>query len=81
MLDIKTKLSELERNELNNTFKENRVPFILITPDRGFQLFHQDLLPEYNDSEYLPPQYLVDETKVRIEHLIERSKKRRFYIF
>jgi 8-oxo-dGTP pyrophosphatase MutT (NUDIX family) len=75
------KLSELERNKLNNTFKENRVPFILIAPDRGFHLQHQDLISEYNDSDYLPPQSLIDETKIRIEHLIERSKKEGFTFF
>jgi hypothetical protein len=81
MLEIETKLSELGRNDLNKTFKENRVPFILIAPDQGFQLFHHDLLLEYNDSEYLPPQHLADETKIRTEHLIERSKKEGFTFF
>jgi hypothetical protein len=81
MLDAKMKLSELDRNKLNKIFKDNQVPFILIAPDREFHLIQQDLMAEYNDSEYLPPQSLIDETRIRIEHLIERSKKEGFTFF
>ncbi|HEX5977301.1 MAG TPA: hypothetical protein VFY68_08495, partial [Nitrososphaeraceae archaeon] len=72
---------ELDRNDLNKTFEENQVPFILIAPDQEFHLLPQDLLIEYNDSEYSPPQSLVHETHTRIEHLIELSKKKDFTFF
>jgi hypothetical protein len=81
ILEAKRKLVELDRSELNKTFKENQVPFILIAPDREFHLLPQDLMAEYNNSEYCPPQSLIDETRIRIEHLIERSKKERFTFF
>jgi hypothetical protein len=81
MLDAKKKLSELDRNELNKTFKENHVPFILIAPDREFHIIQQDLITEYNNSEYSPPQSLIHETQIRIENLIERSKNEDFTFF
>lgn len=81
MLDMKRKLAELNRSELNRTFKENQVPFILIAPDQDFHLFPHDLLTEYNDSEYLPPRFLVDEARTRIDHLIELSRKKDFAFF
>jgi 8-oxo-dGTP pyrophosphatase MutT (NUDIX family) len=81
MLDMKRKLAELNRNDLNKTFKENQVPFILIAPDQDFHLFPHDLLTEYNDSQYSPPQFLVDETRTRIDHLIELSRKKDFTFF
>jgi 8-oxo-dGTP pyrophosphatase MutT (NUDIX family) len=81
MLDMKRKLAELNRSELNRTFKENQVPFILIAPDQDFHLFPHDLLTEYNDSEYSPPQFLIDETRTRIDHLIELSRKKDFTFF
>jgi 8-oxo-dGTP pyrophosphatase MutT (NUDIX family) len=81
MLDMKRKLAELNRSELNRTFKENQVPFILIAPDQDFHLFPHDLLTEYNDSEYSPPRFLVDEARTRIDHLIELSRKKDFTFF
>jgi 8-oxo-dGTP pyrophosphatase MutT (NUDIX family) len=81
MLDAKRKFSELDRNELNKIFRHNQVPFILIAPDRGFHLLPQDLIAEYNNSEYSPPQSLINETQIRIENLIERSKKEDFAFF
>jgi hypothetical protein len=81
MLDTKRKLAELDRNELNKTLKENQIPFILIAPDREFHLLPQDLMTQYNDSEYSPPQSLIDETRIRIEALIERSKREGFTFF
>jgi hypothetical protein len=81
MLDAQRKLEELDRNELNKTFKENHVPFIIIAPDRKFHLLPCDFMTEYDDSEYSPPQSLVDETRIRIEHLIERSKNEGFTFF
>jgi hypothetical protein len=81
MLDMKRKLAELNRSELNRTFKENQVPFILIAPDQDFHLFPHDLLTEYNDSEYSPPRFLVDEARTRIDHLIELSRKKDFIFF
>jgi len=81
MLDAKKKLSELDRNELNKTFKENHVPFILIAPDREFHIIQQDLITKYNNSEYSPPQSLINETQIRIENLIERSKNEDFTFF
>jgi 8-oxo-dGTP pyrophosphatase MutT (NUDIX family) len=81
MLDMKRKLAELNRSELNRTFKENQIPFILIAPDQDFHLFPHDLLTEYNDSEYSPPQFLIDETRTRIDHLIELSRKKDFTFF
>jgi hypothetical protein len=82
MLDAQRKLEELDRNEINKTFKDNHVPFILIAPDREFHLLPCDFMTEYDDSEhYSPPQSLVDETRIRIEHLIERSKNEGFTFF
>jgi hypothetical protein len=81
MLDAKKKLSELDRNELNEIFKENDVPFILIAPDREFHIIQQNLVVEYNNCEYSPPQSLIDETRIRIENLVERSKKEGFTFF
>jgi 8-oxo-dGTP pyrophosphatase MutT (NUDIX family) len=81
MLDAKKKLSELGRNELNEIFKENDVPFILIAPDREFHIIQQNLAVEYNSCEYSPPQSLIDETRIRIENLVERSKKEGFTFF
>jgi hypothetical protein len=81
MLDMKRKLAELNRNELNRTFKENQVSFILIAPNQDFHLFPHDLLTEYNDSEYSPPRFLVDEARTRIDHLIELSRKKDFTFF
>jgi hypothetical protein len=81
MLDIKRKLVEMSRNDLNKILKEKQVPFILLAPDQEFHLLPQDLLAEYNDSDYSPPQYLLDETQTRIEHLIEWSKKKDFTFF
>jgi hypothetical protein len=81
MLDTKRKLAELDRNELNKTLKENQIPFILIAPDREFHLLPQDLMTQYNDSEYSPLQSLIDETRIRIEALIERSKREGFTFF
>lgn len=81
MLDAKKKLSELDRNELNEIFKENDVPFILIAPDREFHIIQQNLAVEYNNCEYSPPQSLIDETRIRIENLVERSKKEGFTFF
>jgi hypothetical protein len=81
MLDMKRKLAELNRSELNRTFKENQVPFILIAPDQDFHLFPHDLLTEYNDSEYSPPRFLVDEARTRIDYLIELSRKKDFTFF
>ena len=78
---MKRKLAELNRSELNRTFKENQVPFILIAPDQDFHLFTHDLLTEYNDSEYSPPRFLVDEARTRIDHLIELSRKKDFTFF
>lgn len=78
---MKRKLAELNRSELNRTFKENQIPFILIAPDQDFHLFPHDLLTEYNDSEYSPPRFLVDETRTRIDHLIELSRKKDFTFF
>jgi hypothetical protein len=46
MLDMKRKLAELNRSELNRTFKENQVSFILIAPNQDFHLFPHDLLTE-----------------------------------
>lgn len=81
MLDAKKKLSELDRNELNKIFKENNIPFILIAPDREFHLIQQNLAVEYNNCDYSPPQSLIDETRIRIENLVERSKKEDFTFF
>ena len=81
MLDIKKKLAEWDRNMLNKVFKENQIPFILIAPDSEFRLFQHDLMAEYNNSEYLPPQTLIEETRIRVENLIERSKKEGFTFF
>lgn len=81
MLEAKKKLSELDRNELNEIFKENDVPFILIAPDREFHIIQQNLVVEYNNCEYSPPQSLIDETRIRIENLVERSKKEGFTFF
>lgn len=81
MLDVKKKFSELDRNELNKVFQQNHVPFILIAPNRGFHITQQDLVVEYNNCEYSPPQLLIDETQTRIENLIERSKKEGFTFF
>jgi hypothetical protein len=81
MLDAKKKLSELDRIELNEIFKENDVPFILIAPDREFHIIQQNLVVEYNNCEYSPPQSLIDETRIRIENLVERSKKEGFTFF
>jgi hypothetical protein len=81
MLEAKKKLSELDRNELNEIFKENDVPFILIAPDREFHIIQQNLAVEYNNCEYSPPQSLIDETQIRIENLVERSKKEGFTFF
>ncbi|MDQ3968980.1 MAG: hypothetical protein M3275_11380 [Thermoproteota archaeon] len=71
----------MDRNEFNKIFNENQIPFILIAPERGFHLFQQDSMAEYNNSEYLPPQSLVDETRIRIENLIELSEKEGFTFF
>jgi hypothetical protein len=81
MIDAKRKFVELDRNELNKTFKDNHVPFILIAPDREFYLLPQDLVAEYNNSEYSPPQSLIDETRARIDCLIKFSKKEGFTFF
>lgn len=81
MLDAKRKLVEMDRDELNKTFKENHIPFILIAPDQEFHLLPQDLLVEYNNSQYSPPQSLIDETRARIESLAEHSKKEGFTFF
>lgn len=81
MLDAKKKLLESNREELNKIFKENDVPFIIIAPDRKFHITQQNLAVEYNDCEYSPPQSLIDETRIRIEKLIERSKKEGFTFF
>jgi 8-oxo-dGTP pyrophosphatase MutT (NUDIX family) len=81
MLDAKRKIEESDRNDFNNTLKVNQVPFILIAPDREFNLLQRDLITEYSNSEYLPPQSLIDETRVRIEDLIKRSKKEGFTFF
>lgn len=81
MLDAKKKLSELDRNELNKIFKENNIPFILIAPDREFHIIQQNLAIEYNNCDYSPPQSLIDETRIRIENLVERSKKEDFTFF
>ena len=81
MLDAKRKFSELDRNELNKIFRHNQVPFILIAPDREFHLLPHDLIAEYKNSEYSPPQSLINETQIRIENLIERSKKEDFAFF
>jgi hypothetical protein len=81
MLDTKRKLVEMNRNDLNKILKESQVPFILLAPDQEFHLLPQDLLAEYNDSDYSPPQSLLDETQTRIEHLIEWSKKKDFTFF
>jgi hypothetical protein len=71
----------MDRNELNKTFRQNQVPFILIAPDREFHLLPQDLMAEYSNSEYSPPQSLIDETRIRIDYLIEHSKKEGFTFF
>jgi hypothetical protein len=81
MLDIKKKLAKWDRIKLNKMFRQNQISFILIAPDSQFRLFKQDLMAEYNNSEYLPPQSLNEETRIRIEHLIERSKKEGFAFF
>ena len=81
MLDAKKKLSELDRNELNKIFKDNHIPFILLAPDREFHIVQQDLITEYNNSQYSPPQSLINETRIRIENLTERSKKEDFAFF
>jgi hypothetical protein len=81
MLDAKRKLAGLDRNELNKIFRQNQVPFILIAPDREFHLLPQDLMAQYNNSEYSPPQSLIDETRIRIDYLIEHSKKEGFTFF
>lgn len=81
MLDAKKRLVEMERDELNKTFKENEVPFILIAPDQEFHILPQDLVVEYNNCEYSPPQSLMDEMRTRIKHLKERSKKEEFTFF
>jgi 8-oxo-dGTP pyrophosphatase MutT (NUDIX family) len=81
MLDVKKKFSELDRNQLNKVFQQNHVPFILIAPNREFHITQQDLMVEYNNCEYSPPQLLIDETQTRIENLIERSKKEGFTFF
>jgi hypothetical protein len=75
------KLVQLDRDGLNKTFKENEIPFIIIAPDREFHLLPQDLLVEYDNSAYSPPQSLIDETQARIEHLIQCSKKEDFTFF
>jgi len=49
MLDAKKRLVEMDRDELNKTFKENEVPFILIAPDQEFHILPQDLVVEYNN--------------------------------
>jgi hypothetical protein len=59
---VKRRAAELDRNELNTTFKKNQIRFLL-APDREFHLLHTALLTRYNDSEYLPTQSLIDETK------------------
>jgi hypothetical protein len=81
VLDDKRMLVEMYRTDLNKTFEANQVPFLLIAPDRDFNLLQQDLILEYNNSEYLPPQSLIDETRIRIENLVERSKKENFSFF
>ena len=81
MLDAKKKLSELDRNELNKIFKESNIPFILIAPDREFHIIQQNLAVVYNNCDYSPPQSLIDETRIRIENLVERSKKEDFTFF
>ena len=81
MLDAKKRLVEMERDELNKTFKDNEVPFILIAPDQEFHILPQDLVVEYNNCEYSPPRSLMDEMRTRIEHLKERSKKEGFTFF
>jgi hypothetical protein len=81
MLGPKRNVVELDKNELNKIFEGNQIPFVLIAPDREFHLSQQDLLTEYNNSEYLPPQFLIDETRIRIEDLIKRSKKEGFTFF
>jgi 8-oxo-dGTP pyrophosphatase MutT (NUDIX family) len=81
MLDAKKKLSELDRNELNKIFKNNHVPFFLMAPDRDFHIAQQDLITEYNNSEYSPPQSLINEVRIRIENLVEQSKKKGFTFF
>jgi hypothetical protein len=81
MLDMKRKLAEMNRNDINKICKENQVPFILIAPDQDFHLLPHDLLTEYNDSEYSPPRFLVDETRTRIDHLLELSRKKDFTFF
>jgi hypothetical protein len=81
MIDAKRKLIELDRSELNKTFREKHVPFIFIAPDREFHLLPQDLVAEYNNSEYSPPQSLIDDTRARIEYLTESSKKEGFTFF
>ena len=81
MIDAKMKLVQLDSDNLNKTFKENQIPFIIIAPDQEFHLLQQDLLVEYNNSAYSPPQSLIDETRARIEHLIQCSKKEGFTFF
>jgi hypothetical protein len=81
MTDAKTNLAELDRIDLNRIFEVNQVPFILIAPDREFHVLPQNLITEYSNSEYLPPKSLSDETKIRIENLIRRSKREGFTFF
>ncbi|MFL6308363.1 MAG: hypothetical protein ACJ70T_00005 [Nitrososphaera sp.] len=81
MLDAKKDLSEFNKDELNKIFKENNISFILIAPDRDFNITQQNLALEYNDHEYISPQSLIDETQIRIKNLIERSEKEGFTFF
>lgn len=81
MLDAKKDLSEFNKDELNKIFKENNISFILIAPDREFNITQQNLAIEYKDHEYISPQSLIDETQIRIKNLIERSEKEGFTFF
>jgi len=81
MFDSKRKLAEFDRDELNNIFKKNQVSFILLAPDNGFTIHRDDLLTEYCNSEYLPPQFLTNEVSIRIENLKGRSKTDGFEFF
>jgi hypothetical protein len=81
MPDMKRKLEEMNRNDLNKIFNENHILFILIAPDRDFRLLKHNLVTEYNDFEHSPPRFLVDEARTRIDHLVELSRKKGFTFF
>jgi len=69
------------KDNLNKIFRENNVSFLLVAPDREFRITLENLVTEFNDNEYNPPQSLINETRIRIEDLLERSKNEGFTFF